>query len=44
MRPACDEASLARIGPAAVTLAGAEGLGAHAQSVAMRLKPERGGA
>ena len=40
---ACDEASLARIGPAAVALAGAEGLGAHARSVAMRLKPERSG-
>ncbi|MBO6559433.1 MAG: histidinol dehydrogenase [Nisaea sp.] len=33
----CDEASLAAIGPAAVTLAEAEGLGAHARSVAIRL-------
>jgi histidinol dehydrogenase len=32
-----DEASLARIGPAAVVLAEAEGLGAHARSVALRL-------
>jgi len=32
-----DAASLARIGPAAVTLAGAEGLPAHARSVAIRL-------
>jgi histidinol dehydrogenase len=32
-----DEAALRRIGPAAVTLAEAEGLGAHAKSVAMRL-------
>jgi histidinol dehydrogenase len=32
-----DEAALRRIGPAAVTLAEAEGLGAHARSVAMRL-------
>ncbi len=35
---ACDAASLARIGPAAVTLAEAEGLHAHAQSVAIRLR------
>jgi histidinol dehydrogenase len=34
---ACDAASLARIGPAAVTLAEAEGLDAHALSVALRL-------
>ncbi|MDH3703176.1 MAG: histidinol dehydrogenase [Alphaproteobacteria bacterium] len=34
---ACDAASLARIGPAAVTLAEAEGLGAHALSIAVRL-------
>ena len=34
----CDAASLARIGPAAVTLAGAEGLHAHALSVALRLE------
>ncbi|WP_420403721.1 histidinol dehydrogenase [Nisaea sp.] len=33
----CDPASLAVIGPAAVTLAEAEGLGAHARSVAIRL-------
>ena len=32
-----DRAALARIGPAAVALAEAEGLGAHARSVAMRL-------
>ncbi len=32
----CDAASLARIGPAAVALAEAEGLGAHARSVAIR--------
>jgi histidinol dehydrogenase len=34
---ACDPKSLARIGPAAMTLAEAEGLGAHALSVALRL-------
>ena len=34
---ACDAASLSAIGPAAVTLAKAEGLGAHAASVAIRL-------
>ncbi|MBT5267665.1 MAG: histidinol dehydrogenase [Rhodospirillaceae bacterium] len=33
----CDAESLARIGPAAVTLAQAEGLDAHARSVAIRL-------
>ena len=33
----CDAASLAQIGPAAVTLAKAEGLHAHALSVALRL-------
>jgi histidinol dehydrogenase len=33
-----DQAALRRIGPAAVTLAEAEGLGAHAKSVAMRLE------
>ena len=32
-----DAAALAKIGPAAVTLAGAEGLPAHAKSVAIRL-------
>ncbi|RJF93388.1 histidinol dehydrogenase [Sphingomonas cavernae] len=35
---ACDESSLAKIGPAAVALAGAEGLPAHALSVGIRLK------
>ena len=35
---ACDAASLAKIGPAAVALAGAEGLPAHALSVGIRLK------
>ena len=34
---ACDAASLAKIGPAAITLAKAEGLDAHARSVAVRL-------
>jgi len=34
---ACDAASLQRIGPAAITLARAEGLGAHGLSVAVRL-------
>ena len=34
---ACDAQSLARIGPAAVALAGAEGLPAHALSVSVRL-------
>ena len=34
---ACDAAALARIGPAAVALAGAEGLPAHARSVAIRI-------
>ena len=33
----CDAAGLARIGPAAVTLAEVEGLGAHALSIAVRL-------
>ncbi len=33
-----DKSALRRIGPAAVTLAEAEGLGAHARSVAMRLE------
>ncbi|MCG8548261.1 MAG: histidinol dehydrogenase [Alphaproteobacteria bacterium] len=37
---ACDDESLARIGPAAVSLAEAEGLGAHALSVAIRLGAE----
>jgi histidinol dehydrogenase len=35
----CDSAALARIGGFAVTLAEAEGLGAHALSVALRLDP-----
>jgi histidinol dehydrogenase len=35
---ACDAESLGRIGPAAVTLAEAEGLDAHALSVSVRLK------
>jgi histidinol dehydrogenase len=34
---ACDADSLAQIGPAAVTLAGAEGLDAHAASISIRL-------
>jgi histidinol dehydrogenase len=34
---ACDEAALRRIGPAAIALADAEGLPAHAKSVALRL-------
>jgi histidinol dehydrogenase len=34
---ACDRAGLAAIGPAAVALAQAEGLPAHAASVAIRL-------
>jgi histidinol dehydrogenase len=38
----CDAESLQRIGPAAVTLANAEGLGAHALSVAIRLNIPRG--
>jgi histidinol dehydrogenase len=36
----CDDASLRRIGPAAVALAEAEGLGAHALSVKLRLDSE----
>jgi histidinol dehydrogenase len=38
----CDAGSLGAIGPAAVTLAQAEGLGAHALSVAIRLNMPRG--
>jgi histidinol dehydrogenase len=38
---ACDAAALAAIGPAAVTLARAEGLDAHAESVAVRLNMPR---
>ena len=34
----CDAGALSRIGPAAVTLADAEGLGAHALSVSIRLE------
>ena len=37
-----DPASLAAIGPAAVTLAQAEGLDAHARSIAVRLNPKKG--
>ena len=37
----CSPEALRRIGPAAVTLAEAEGLGAHALSVALRLGSER---
>lgn len=39
----CDEAALRRIGPAAVTLAESEGLGAHALSVALRLQRSKQG-
>ena len=40
----CSADSLARIGPAAITLAEAEGLDAHARSIAVRLnsRPEIG--
>lgn len=38
----CDAASLARIGPAAVALAEAEGLHAHALSVSIRLRGQGG--
>jgi histidinol dehydrogenase len=38
----CDEAGLAAIGPAAVRLAEAEGFGAHALSVALRLRRSAG--
>jgi len=38
----CDAASLAAIGPAALTLAQAEGLDAHGLSVAIRLNASRG--
>ncbi len=38
---ACDAASLRAIGPAAITLAHAEGLDAHARSIALRLNLER---
>ena len=36
----CDATCLARLGPAAISLAEAEGLGAHARSVALRLGPD----
>ncbi|MEX2614736.1 MAG: histidinol dehydrogenase [Alphaproteobacteria bacterium] len=39
----CDAASLAAIGPAAVSLANAEGLAAHARSVSIRLNSSRNG-
>ncbi len=39
----CDEASIRAVGPFAVTLAEAEGLGAHAQSVKLRLGTADGG-
>ena len=39
----CDAGALAAIGPAAVILADAEGLHAHARSVRLRLDPTRGG-
>jgi histidinol dehydrogenase len=37
----CDERGLRALGAAAVTLAEAEGLGAHALSVAIRLAPAK---
>ncbi|HZB90354.1 MAG TPA: histidinol dehydrogenase [Stellaceae bacterium] len=40
---ACDAGSLGALGPAAVTLARAEGLDAHALSIALRLNLPRGG-
>ena len=39
----CDEASIRAVGPQAVTLAEAEGLGAHARSVKLRLGTADGG-
>ena len=39
----CDRSSLATLGPAAVTLAEAEGLAAHARSVALRLDRDTDG-
>ena len=36
----CSPASLAALGPSAVALAGAEGLPAHARSIAVRLEPQ----
>ncbi len=41
---ACDAASLRRIGPAAVELANAEGLDAHALSISIRLDGAEGDA
>jgi histidinol dehydrogenase len=38
---ACDAESLASLGPAAITLARAEGLDAHALSIALRLNVPR---
>jgi histidinol dehydrogenase len=38
----CGPGSLSAIGPAAITLAEAEGLGAHARSIALRLNRRRG--
>jgi histidinol dehydrogenase len=38
----CGAGSLSAIGPAAITLAEAEGLGAHARSIALRLNRRRG--
>ena len=38
---AADRAALGRIGPAAATLAEAEGLSAHARSITLRLVPDR---
>jgi len=40
---AADAAALGRVGPAAVTLAEAEGLQAHARSIAVRLSPLHAG-
>ncbi len=39
----CDSESLAKVGPAAITLARAEGLDAHALSVSLRLNGIKGG-
>jgi histidinol dehydrogenase len=39
----CDATSLATLGPPAIALARAEGLGAHARSIAIRLDPSRSG-
>jgi histidinol dehydrogenase len=37
---ACDADALSTLGPAALTLAEAEGLQAHAQSISIRLNPK----